>query len=63
MEDQVPVSTSGEVVVEKQEFHEGKLDEKTGRVTWVLNLPAKGQKQLHLKYQVKYPKNKPIILQ
>jgi len=63
VEDQIPVSTSGEVVVEKQEFPEGKLDEKTGKVTWVLNMPANGQKQLHLKYQVKYPKNKPITLE
>ncbi|MBC8054467.1 MAG: mucoidy inhibitor MuiA family protein [Sphingobacteriaceae bacterium] len=63
IEDQIPVSNTGEVTVEKDEFSGGKLDETNGKVTWSLKLQPNEQKKLELKYKVKYPKNKTVNLE
>lgn len=63
IEDQLPVSTNGDISVEKQEISKAKYDENSGKLTWQFILQPNEQKKLALKYQVKYPKNKPINLE
>ena len=63
IEDQIPVSTSSEVTVEKLEMSNAKVDETTGTLTWELELQANEKKELQMKYLVKYPRNKPVRLE
>ncbi len=63
IEDQLPVSNNGDISVEKQEISKAKYDENSGKLTWQFILQPNEQKKLALKYQVKYPKNKPINLE
>lgn len=63
VQDQLPVSTSGDITVDKQEISGAQLDDATGILTWKMLLQPNEQKKLTLKYQVKYPKNKPINIE
>ena len=63
VQDQLPVSTSGEISIEKQEISGAQLEEATGILTWKMLLKPNEQKKLTLKYQVKYPKNKPVNIE
>lgn len=60
--DQVPVTTTKDIQVETMELSGGKKDKDTGEVVWELNLKPNEEKELILKYSVKYPKNKKVIL-
>lgn len=61
--DQIPVAAINDIDVDNVEISGGDLDEKTGEVTWDLNLKANEQKELSLKYEVKYPKSERVILE
>ena len=63
VDDQVPVSQNSAIEVDTQEIIGGQIDKFTGKVSWNLNLKPQDEKQLHLKYQVKYPKNQLVIVQ
>ena len=63
MYDQIPVSAINEIDVEEIELSNGQLNEKTGEITWHLNLEPEEQKELILKYEVKYPKSENLILE
>ncbi|WP_316782553.1 mucoidy inhibitor MuiA family protein [Pedobacter frigiditerrae] len=63
IEDQLPISTNGDITVERQEISKSRYDETNGKLTWQMLLQPNEQKKLALKYQVKYPKNKPINLE
>jgi uncharacterized protein (TIGR02231 family) len=63
VEDQIPVSTSSDVSVESLELSGAKLNEDTGILKWEFQLQPQGKKSLKLKYQVKYPKNRPLNLE
>ncbi len=63
MFDQIPVAAISGITVSSVELSNGKLDEKTGEVTWELELLSQQQKELNLSYEVKYPKNEKIILE
>lgn len=63
IQDQLPVSTNNEISVEKQEISKAQLDESNGILTWKMLLQPNEQKKLVLKYQVKYPKNRPINIE
>lgn len=61
IEDQVPLSTTGDIEVEAEELSGGKFDPTTGKVTWdVTILPGRLSEQV-LKYRVTYPKKKVIL--
>ena len=60
--DQVPISTNSEIDVETEETTNGNLDEDSGMVTWNLELAPNEQKELIVKYKVKYPKHKRLII-
>lgn len=63
VQDQLPVSTNGEITIEKPEISGAQLDAATGILTWKMLLQPNEQKKLNLKYQVKYPKNKPVNIE
>jgi len=55
VEDQFPISENKSIVIEKLENSNGKVNEKTGKVIWELELEPSEKKELTLKYSVKYP--------
>lgn len=61
--DQVPVSVVDDITVTVLELAKGKLDNKTGEVTWEITIDSQQQKEINFQYQVKYPKGERIILE
>jgi hypothetical protein len=61
--DQVPVSTNQEIEVQLQNLSGGKLDTETGEVKWEFELEPGEQKVFDLKYVVKFPKQKNLIVE
>ena len=63
VEDQFPISNDKDIEVERLEMTGGKYNESTGIVTWNLNIkPGESVKNLVMKYSVKYPKSKTVII-
>jgi hypothetical protein len=63
IEDQVPVSQNSSIEVETEELSGGQFEKNTGKVSWSFTLNPQDDKKVELKYQVKYPKNQPVIVQ
>lgn len=61
--DQIPVAAINEISVSAVELSKGKLTDKTGEVTWELDLKPLEQRELSLGYEVKYPKNEIVNLE
>jgi hypothetical protein len=61
--DQVPVSQRDEIRVEAEELSGGKLDSTTGEVKWELRLNPNEEKVLTLRYVVKYPRNRNLVIE
>ena len=63
VEDQFPISSDKDIEVERLEMTGGKYNESTGIVTWNLNIkPGESVKNLVMKYSVKYPKSKTVVI-
>lgn len=60
VEDQVPISSNSDIEVSVNEISDGKINAKTGTVSWDLKLAPKETKTLIIRYEVKYPKNKKL---
>lgn len=56
VQDQIPVSSVKDIKVELKERSKAIYEEKTGILTWELDLKTNTKKDLMFKYQVKYPK-------
>ncbi|OFX39071.1 MAG: hypothetical protein A2X08_03745 [Bacteroidetes bacterium GWA2_32_17] len=63
IDDQIPVSTDKDIVVEKIDISNAKYDEPSGRLTWKNEIKPAETKKMKLVYSVKYPKDKTIILE
>ena len=63
VEDQVPVSQNAAIEVNTQEINGAEINKLTGTLSWNLSILPQGEKELSLKYQVKYPKNQLVIVQ
>lgn len=63
VEDQYPLSKESDIKVEQIEDSGAKVEESTGKLTWTVPLAAKGSKELLLKYEVKYPKNRNLLVE
>lgn len=63
IQDQLPISSESEVTVEGDVKPAGKIDNDTQIVTWDLEIKSAEEKKLELKYTVKFPKDKIIILE
>jgi len=61
--DQVPVSANDEIQVDVQSKSKAKLNEKTGEVKWEFELEPSKNREFDLKYSVKYPKNRRLIVE
>ncbi|SMO69078.1 conserved hypothetical protein [Saccharicrinis carchari] len=61
--DQVPVSTIEAIEVDIQNISGAKHNAETGEIKWELKIKPTGQKELDLKYSVKYPKNRNVYVE
>jgi TonB-dependent SusC/RagA subfamily outer membrane receptor len=61
--DQIPVTTTKEIQVETIDISGGKLNVNTGKVEWDLDLKSNEVKELIVKFSVKYPKDKNVIIE
>ncbi|MBK8485143.1 MAG: DUF4139 domain-containing protein [Saprospiraceae bacterium] len=57
VEDQLPISTQKEILVEKEDISGAEYNEETGKLRWVLKVAAGEQKKLKIKYNVESPKD------
>ncbi|MFM1932934.1 MAG: hypothetical protein RL226_2237 [Bacteroidota bacterium] len=60
VEDQIPLSTNGDIEVEVEELSGGKLDPETGKVVWDITVEPGASKELELRFSVKHPRKKPL---
>ena len=58
IEDQLPISQSGDIEVETEELSGGQYDTTTGKVVWKQTLAPGEILKKHLRFNVKYPKKK-----
>ena len=61
--DQVPVSTNQEIEVDVQEVSGAKHDPETGEIKWEFSLNPSDRKELELRYSVKYPGYRNLIIE
>ncbi|KXX69405.1 mucoidy inhibitor MuiA family protein [Flammeovirga sp. SJP92] len=61
--DQIPVSTIKGIQVEMLEVSNGKVDKLTGKIEWKVDLKPNENKDLIIKYAVKYPKEKKVLIE
>jgi len=61
--DQVPVSTLDEIEVKIEALSNGELVKPTGEVSWKMELAPSENKELELRYSVKYPKNRGLVIE
>lgn len=61
--DQIPVSTRQEIEIKTYNISQAKHDSETGKLKWKLDLKPSQTKELKLKYSVKYPKYRKLILE
>ncbi|MBA4849877.1 mucoidy inhibitor MuiA family protein [Emticicia sp. BO119] len=60
IEDQVPISQDSRIEVETEELQGADYNKETGKLIWNLTLQPLDNKEIILKYNVKYPKGKNI---
>ncbi|GEM_PF-239319 len=61
--DQIPLSTLDDIDVDVIEISNAEYNKDTGKLQWRLNLKPKETKEIIIKYSVKYPKSKTVILE
>lgn len=60
IEDQLPISQIGEIIVEPLDLEKAEYDETTGKLVWRKKLKTKESEKIKFSYKVKYPKDKQI---
>ena len=58
--DQVPISQEKEIAVKVLDTSGAQLDERTGKLTWLLTLAPGASQRLQFSFQVDYPKDKNV---
>lgn len=61
--DQVPVSMIEEIEVQVQDLNAAKHDKETGEIKWEFKLEPSAKKEVTLKYSVKYPKDRKLVIE
>jgi hypothetical protein len=61
--DQVPVSITRDISVEDAKATEARIDKESGMATWVMTLPPGQEKKLEISYNVKYAKDRRVVLE
>lgn len=59
--DQLPISRNNSITITEEKLDGGTIDPNSGIVTWHLELKPGTQRDLRLRYAVKYPKNQELI--
>ncbi|MCK8520285.1 mucoidy inhibitor MuiA family protein [Aquimarina sp. D1M17] len=62
LKDRIPVSQNKEIKLDNIDTKDAKYDQKTGIMTWNIELLANQKTEKQFSYQVRYPKNKRINL-
>ncbi|MBX7224457.1 MAG: mucoidy inhibitor MuiA family protein [Chitinophagales bacterium] len=55
LQDQYPTSNRKEVTVDRIEHQDAQLEEETGILTWLIQLPPSNERKVSFKFSVKYP--------
>jgi uncharacterized protein (TIGR02231 family) len=63
IEDQIPVTSNGEIVIEAINTDKANYDKTTGKLTWTVNLKTKATDKFTYSFKIKYPKDRNVILQ
>ncbi len=63
IEDQIPVTTNAEIVIEALETDKAQYNKNSGKLTWVTTLKPKEQATYKFSFKVKHPKDKNLIIQ
>ncbi len=63
LQDQIPVPVNKDISVDPVEISDGNLEKQTGKITWNLKLAPSESKTLRLVYEVKYPKDRQVVLE
>lgn len=63
LEDQIPVTTNKEIEIKALETSQAEYDKESGKLTWNLTIQPGETKTLKIKYSVKYPKSKTLVLE
>jgi hypothetical protein len=59
--DQVPVPTLSEIELDVKETTRGRWNQENGEIRWEMELDAKANRDLVLRYSVRYPRNQNLI--
>ncbi len=62
IQDQIPITQNTEIEITAEDLGKGKLDERTGIVTWRFNLKPKAKKDIQFGYKVKHDKDQNVPL-
>ncbi len=62
IEDQIPVSMDESIKINPKDLDDADYDEKTGFLSWKLNIPAGESRSIRFSYQLEYPKGKRLQL-
>ena len=63
IEDQLPISKLNDIKIEQAEAIGATIDEATGKAQWELEMEPNETKKLTIKYSVKYPKNRNLLVE
>ena len=63
IQDQLPVSQHSDIIVSAIEVSKAEYEELTGKLKWEYKLGPGTSQKIKLSFSIKYPKNKPIIIQ
>jgi uncharacterized protein (TIGR02231 family) len=62
IQDQLPLTTNGDINIEAMELSKGELDTRTGLIEWKITLKPKDSKIFDYKFKVKHNKDKQIFI-
>ena len=60
--DQVPVPTLEEIELNIEELSRGERNKDTGEIKWELEIDPNQSKEIDLRYSLKYPKNRTLVI-
>jgi Domain of unknown function (DUF4139) len=63
VEDQFPISTQKEIEVQDRKYEGAALNDDTQKISWQITVDAKKENKMNFRYEVKYPKDKTLVLE
>ncbi|MCL1973811.1 MAG: DUF4139 domain-containing protein, partial [Bacteroidetes bacterium] len=63
LEDQIPVSAEKEIRIEALNITQADWNKDTGKLCWTLTLKPSESRTMNVKYSVRYPKGKTVVLE